>query len=604
MKAIAASMLLIICVYSLSAQTDSLVYLDEVEILGSPVNKYLAGTVIQTIRSGQSGALDQLADNSSIYFKEYGNGQLSTITLRGTSASHTNVLWNGLPVNSPTLGQTDFTIWPMFLVDDLAIQKGSGSSSFGSGSIGGSIILDNSVIKNDSLITLYTGVGSFGQLDLGSAVQLQIGELTSETRLFTGKIQNNFPYELRGEEVRQEHASVDRLGVSQRVNLAAGNHFLFAEAAYARNDRQIQPTITSTSRDVLLSENLRFVISDEIFSNKFRHFISVGYTWDQTVFNEVSTTGSHQIIGNYAFDFQVGKKITSRLGMTAIEAWATSGSYSGRERQNQIHLFSSWNFSLLDGLLLSLNLREAIHDENAVFAPSIGGEWTPLKSFDRLKIRGQVGRGYRVPTFNDLFWNPGGNPDLLPEFSINYEAGIDLTGDTFSLGITGFVSDIDQWIQWIPTDGIWSPLNIRNVNVTGVEVSSTTSFSFDFCNLSLHANYEYTRSRDLSAPENTQLPYVPRHSGFTQLKVARKHAHITGRWNYTGERFNTLSNSRQGRIDDFGLLDIIVGQSFDVAQIAFTARISANNVFDTGYENVINTAMPGRNYLIELTIRY
>ncbi|MEM9339997.1 MAG: TonB-dependent receptor [Bacteroidota bacterium] len=603
---VVAYFLLWMCrVMILPAQTDSVVYLDQVEIFGEPVDKYLAGTTIQTIKPGPTGALNQLSEQSAIYFKEYGNGQLATITLRGTSASHTNVLWNGLPVNSPTLGQTDFTVWPMFLVDQLAVQKGSGSSTFGSGAIGGSIILDNSVIQPDSLITLYSAFGSFGQWDFGASTQLYIGKLKSETRLYKGTIRNDFPYELRGVKVRQKHASVERLGLSQRINLTTKHHFLFSEIAYVENDRQIQPTISSASRDVLRTENLRFLISDEVFSANFTQFLSLGYAWDQTVFNETSVTASHQLIGNYAIETQVGKSIIGRLGVTAQDAWANAENYTETEKQKQLHLFSSWNFNLFSRVLLSLNLREAIHEDQTVFVPSIGGEWVPIKNFNELKVRGQASKGYRVPTFNDLFWNPGCNPELSPELSMNYEAGIDWASHSFSLSVTGFTSRVDEWIQWVPTEGVWSPQNIRNVEISGLESTLSKSFPIASWKVAVQTNYEYTRSRDLSAEKHTQLPYVPKHSFFMQLGVTgNKRTSITGRWNYTSQRFTTLSNTSQGRIDDFGLFDLIFRKSFTIDHISLTAQLATHNLLDMTYENVINTAMPGRNYRIELTINY
>jgi len=602
MKAILL-MVLMLCAWLSHAQKDT-VYLDEVEILGAPARKYLAGTTVQKISSSSAGSLGQLGERTAIYFKEYGNGQLSTITLRGTSASHTNVLWNGLPVNSPTLGQTDFSVWPMFLIDDLSVQKGSGSSTFGSGAIGGSVLLDNSTIEKDSLLTVYSAVGSFGRWDAGAAVQWRSGQLKSETRIFGGTMQNDFPYELQGEEIRQEHAAVSRLGAAQRFNWNKGRHRLFAEAAFARNDREIQPSISGTSRDELLTENLRLIVSDEVFAGRSRHYASFGFTHDKTIFNDSSETIANQLVSNYSFETPISDKIEMRLGLMANSSWAEAQNYVKTQKRNELHLFSSLNYRPFTGVLVSANFREVLHDDHQVFAPSLGAEWMALTTETSLKLKGQVSKGYRLATFNDLYWSPGGNPHLMPETSWNYEAGFDLNHGSFLLAITGFMSDVDEWIQWLPQDGIWRPLNIREVKVRGVEATLSGKIPVGQWYISLESNYAYTHSRDLAANSDKQLPYVPRHSAFASLSMEMQQTTLSTSWNYTGERFATLSNSMQNRIDDYGLVNVSVHQKIPMEFMHLHAGLSAKNILDVEYQNLLNIAMPGRNYLFELTIKY
>ena len=54
-----------------------------------------------------------LQDRTPLYIKSYGPGQLASISIRGTSAQHTAVLWNGLNIMLPTLGQNDFALLPV-----------------------------------------------------------------------------------------------------------------------------------------------------------------------------------------------------------------------------------------------------------------------------------------------------------------------------------------------------------------------------------------------------------------------------------------------------------------------------------------------------------
>jgi len=61
---------------------------------------------------------DVLTFNSSIFIKQYGRATLSTVAFRGTGPSHTQVVWNGMRINSPMLGMTDFSMIPSYFVDD------------------------------------------------------------------------------------------------------------------------------------------------------------------------------------------------------------------------------------------------------------------------------------------------------------------------------------------------------------------------------------------------------------------------------------------------------------------------------------------------------
>ena len=80
---------------------------------------------------------DVLTFNSSVFVKQYGRGSLSTIAFRGTSASHTQVSWNGMKINSPMLGMTDFSMIPSYFIDDASLLHGTSSLSMSGGGLGG-----------------------------------------------------------------------------------------------------------------------------------------------------------------------------------------------------------------------------------------------------------------------------------------------------------------------------------------------------------------------------------------------------------------------------------------------------------------------------------
>ena len=103
-----------------------------------------------------------LSNHSNVFIKQAGKGSLATISFRGTSASHTDVLWNDLSIKSPMMGQVDFSLLPMYFFDDVDIYSGGSSIEKSNGALGGAInISNNAVWEDDKKIKFIQSIGSF-----------------------------------------------------------------------------------------------------------------------------------------------------------------------------------------------------------------------------------------------------------------------------------------------------------------------------------------------------------------------------------------------------------------------------------------------------------
>ncbi len=136
-----------------------------------------------------------LAENSNIYIRDYGRGALATASFRGTAPSHTQVSWNGLNINSPMLGMVDFSLIPVFLIDELNIHHGAASVESRSGGLGGHIeIRSLPDWSNRSGGRIYAEYGSFNTA--GGMAQFNLGSpnFQSATRLYYSGSENNYPF--------------------------------------------------------------------------------------------------------------------------------------------------------------------------------------------------------------------------------------------------------------------------------------------------------------------------------------------------------------------------------------------------------------------------
>ena len=152
--------------FSLFAENElDSIFLPEVTLIDSKVKSYSTANHIENINSdviGNSNSYslsDLLSSYTSFYMKQYGS--LSTPTFRGTSSSHTLLLWNGIALNSLANGLIDFSIAPYSNNEKMTIKYGGDGSVYGSGAIGGSIHLDSDLVSNSSSYFSYE-LGSYG----------------------------------------------------------------------------------------------------------------------------------------------------------------------------------------------------------------------------------------------------------------------------------------------------------------------------------------------------------------------------------------------------------------------------------------------------------
>ena len=118
-----------------------------------------------------------LIQHSPVFIKTFGPGGLATASFRGTTASHTLVLWNGFQLNAPTLGQVDFSTIPVFMTEQVALKWGSGTSA-NSGGLGGIVNIETNQHFGEGWI-LDTGIcaaAGVGRFVSGLAGEVEILE--------------------------------------------------------------------------------------------------------------------------------------------------------------------------------------------------------------------------------------------------------------------------------------------------------------------------------------------------------------------------------------------------------------------------------------------
>ncbi len=604
---------------------DTTSHLQEIVIEGNRLNTFTTGNKIQRIDSAalqryKSGNLgDLLTFNSHLFIKSYGIGNMATISSRGTNASQTAVLWNGFNVQSPTLGQTDFSYFPVSFADDIEIQYGGAGALFGS-SATGAVINFNSSPKFNNGLTFGASIngGSFNSWQQSANVRVSQNKFISVLKVFNNSAENDFPFYTNDIKVRQVNAAVKQKGLmSENFFRIKNNQQLNVRIWLQDNYREIPPSIASRSgnrpmlfvNETLESEFLRLSSEWKKSGKVASYFVRTAYfnermSYIDTLANMHAVTRFHTSISEAESIIKLGRNHLLNAGMNNTFNHATSNGYPGSPSQNRIALFGSYKFSFLnDRWRTVVSLRqEMVRGKLIPLTPSAGVEGRLVKF---LSAKANVSRTYKIPTFNDLYWNPGGNKNLKPESGWSEEISLiasPFTGsrNRSSAMLTFYNSNIENCIMWLPSGGTWNAQNIQSVWSRGLE--SIIKFNKEIRDFKLGFTilYNYvvaTNQKARMANDNIvgkQLIYVPVYSGQATVELVYKGFYVNYIHHYTGNRYYTTDNSKV--VEGYQLGNIIAGKNIKMGNSFLNVNVRVNNLWNESYQVVLNQAMPMRYF--------
>ena len=277
-----------------SAQNDTIV-LESVEVTASHIYKKVQEKAMERridtalIKRLKTVSLSQLLiQHSPVFIKTYGPGGTASASFRGTTASHTLVLWNGLQLNSPSLGEVDFSTIPVFFTDEISLQWGSKTSA-NSGGLGGVVNIANNQKFNEGLILdLKQTYGSFNTW--GSYVTLGYSGENFITRVkaYRNSSDNDFTYNniatIPHKEMRQKNADFVDYGVMPEVQVRLKNSLLTLVSWNQwshRNYPQIMPNVFNNTKEYADNDFSRNFISYKTYWNSGRIEVKSAYFYEK-----------------------------------------------------------------------------------------------------------------------------------------------------------------------------------------------------------------------------------------------------------------------------------------------------------------------------------
>ncbi len=600
--------------YSLAQLKDSV--LQQVTVYGVPEEKFLHGSSVTSIdstlkaRESSRHLGDLLSLQLPIYFRNYGSGMISSISLRGTSPQHTAVLWNGININSFSLGQADFSILPSFAFSDVKVHAGAGSARFGSGAFGGTVLLTSSVNNAQPNLAITQEAGSFGRYFSSARANYSINRWNFSAAFYNLQSENNF--KILSTDQQQQHAAFRQSGFLQGIDY----HFSPAKVLslnywYHDSDRDIQPTIGDANPPDNNQQDKNHRISLNYKTNSKYGFLAVngGYINDVIIYNGGKGT-VERWIASARHNFVSIKKVQTQIGAEWNHIIGKIPEYAGgKATEDRFDFLTSFQSDFSQKVSVVLNLRQPlVSGFSAPFLPYLGADYLLIKKENTvLKLNANVSKNYRVPTLNDRYWQNAGDVKLLPETSHAAEVGWSFHNGNLQVSNSWFAQRVDQWIQWVPdSKGNYRPQNVQQVLAEGFDFKINGTLKFKELVIIPWATYQFTRSITTKAPtskQNTidkQLIYTPQHTATSYLQFELRKYSADFSAQYSGKRCTDTGNSETYALPAFILLNASVGKYWALDRHRFDLRLSVKNILNLDYQLYSSHAMPGRNFNIQL----
>jgi outer membrane cobalamin receptor len=568
-----------------------------------------------------------LSQHSTIFIKEYGNGNLATPSFRGTSAVHTQVEWNGINITSPMLGQINFSIVPVVQFEELELYYGAATIARTSGAFGGVINLVSRPRWDNSLQTYFAqSFGSFQTYTTDIRVNAGTPHFQSGTRFNYTSSVNDFQYynDDTHQTENQRNNSYYEGGLSQDLYFKIKNKdFITVRGWYSSNYSNIPPL--TTNHDSVHTENQ----SDVIFRGlaEWQHtdrnyLLSVRSAYVDQYMHYVNDSidshhHSYSYLNKIRFIWSGIPKIVIKPSVELNWDKVNSDEYAGVKTRSTVGGCIDVQYKIAKYIESALVIREDIIDGK--FQPlivALGTEYQPFKKIN-LSFTGSLSRNYRFPTLNELYWNIFGNPDLRPETDYSVELGTVYNfknlKKTFFLetSITGYFMKMLDLIVWLPVEGnsaIWNPVNYKEVLSRGIEFGLNLTYQVSGFQFKMMNNYNYCRStnqtglNEQDASVGKQLIYIPEHILNSTLTAEKSGFLASYNFTYTGIRYTQSDNTAY--MPAYNLSNLIFQKSFYLKKIVLSLQVEINNLFDLDFQSIANRPMPGRYYTGTLKFRF
>lgn len=583
----------------------------------------LSGAALQNLST--TSVADALKYFSGVQIKDYGGlGGLKTVNVRSLGSQHVGVYLDGIRITNAQNGQIDLGRYSLSNMESVALYNANRNERLQSASeyASAATVYLQTRRPDSTAFNVEYGAGSFGLQKLKAYFSFQnILFVDAEYQRTDG----GYPF-------RFQSASEDTVGKRRNSDIsfyrleAAGFYKGFtAHAYFYSSERGLPGPVVRRLSD-------QWDSTDRQWDRNFFLQSTYRHTWDRFALKtnlkyaydwlrylqDPSTNAAAMHCDNHYRQQDLYASVaaawnTSWLSLTASTDLRWSDLTTNVYRSAYVYRLDSKSllsaiasYRGFEGNIALLYTHIGDHSARSAQSAATLSRLTPmlLASWHRraFTVRAFHKRIFRAPTLNDLYYTLVGNAQLRPEYTSQFDLGVDYKDRHLHLALDAYYNRIEDKIVAIPMKSQfrWSMVNFGLVKSLGL--SATAGYDRTWGKFSLNANANYTcqRDRDYSSPHDPEyrntIPYSPLHSASLIVDLAYDGWSLCTSWLYTGDRFALISNNRDDLLGAWQTVDLKLNKRFRIRRHSVQATVECNNLCDSRHEVVKRYPMPGRNW--------
>ena len=540
-----------------------------------------------------------LTQQALVFVKPASGTALSTVSIRGGTPEQTAVYWNGISLQNTLNGNVDLNLLPAMVFDEVNVNN-TNSVRTGSGGTAGNVELNNAKIDTSNTLKFNTGFGSFNTLNASFKATV----INKKNRLsilsYVQKSDNNYPMNsvFSSGPKRLENAEYLMAGTLYQQEFSIKNNNPIHIRFWAQNaQRNIPATLLeSESKKNQIDRSVRFQSDWSKLFDKTEMKIIAGSFIESLAYNdsvsEIYTT--YGFINNTALVHlkrKFDKHIQAGLDIELRHFGADADTFYAQSR-----------VEVSEGAHLKLKLNKwqghfgtrFVQFTNTTDLPILYAVHVNRKISNKWSVLGSFITNYRLPTFNSLFWRPGGNPDLIAEKSTNAELSTQLKTSHVSVLATVFSNDIYDQIRWLPgKSGVFEAQQVLNQLQwnRGVEITAKTQYK----KLQLDGGATKLISTVKKDKTKKQQSYVPMHQGYINAGYIHRRWQVRYGIQWVSKRFIDTENT------EFVPAYLLHQVQAQFGYKSFKINVIARNLANLDYTVLPFRPNPPRNYQIDIS---
>ncbi|MCJ7801624.1 MAG: TonB-dependent receptor [Candidatus Marinimicrobia bacterium] len=591
--------------YAIKLQPQPIVQKD---VIVSGNNQNFSGQIINTYRMniGNDNPQNVIQQIPGITIRSYGGkAGIMNLSSNGSPTVNTKILFDDIDLTSAQNGETDLSQIPETFISQITVVNSPGIF-YGSGAVDG--VLRISPQNQQTIFS--TSMGSYGFGSISGNISKNWNKWSANLSTGYLKDDGDFKYSNEDSSVIRSNNDFERNFISlNTTGRLSDKSNLNAMLLESRQERGVAGYIDFPSPEARRNDNLQLgsLIFNKLHTNGYS---KVQFSYRRSLENYDDPNplwpieSEHEVRGT-ALKFQHHSNIWNNITGTFIyegklEKLESTDVGNRVRKTNSIASIITIPFWYNFNVIPALRLDRAGNDR---FQPTVDLRLT-YNTLKNSEIEYYYGTGFRYPTFNDLYWQPGGNPDLNPEESryqiIKYKLYWDdnyLNNIYFNIG-NRCTDDLIQWAPISEGSFVWQPQNITSSRRTNFTIGSKFNLGNLPLQIALHATYQKTEDIDLDKP----LLYAPEFIGYAGVIYSSSIFQISLNVHYTGERISSYSYPDDELLPSYIQTNATLQYQLPIFGNQLLLWLDIYNILDKQFESIDGYPEPGRT--IRLGLNY